>query len=1337
MKLGVRLSSLRISTLFCLGILLLCANGAWAQTSTAGTVAGQVMDEQNAAIAGAEVKVTDTATSTSQTASTNAEGRFVFSQVPPGNYNISFTKQGFAAYQVNSQSVQIGQSLTVNAILKVGSTATTVEVTASAGAELQTMNATVGNTLGGETLRLLPNISRDVTTFAVLQPGVGPTGATAGMQNDQNTYQLDGGNITDDMGGNVTTYTTNFTGLGGAQTNGNASGIIPTPVESIEEFKVSTSNQTSDFNNSSGSQIQLVTKRGTNQFHGAVYAYYFDTAVGAANTWTANHTPATVNGVAYGYTPIVSNHRDRFGAAIGGPMIPKNFLGGKWFFFFNFEGLRFPNSGTYTRNDPSLLMRAGVIQVQNAAGTYLPYNLNPFLVTVSGVTYQPASCANGLCDPRGIGLNPIVNKIWSTQMPLANNPLGGDMYNTQQFLSTIRAPLTSNTYVGRIDHDFNSKWRWYGTYRDLKLVNLTTNQVDIGGVLPGDTLGTPAAVAPRPQQPSFWATGLATTINPSTTNTFVFNYTRQFWQWADANGAPQLPGLGGAVEIGGESAATNALIPYNVNTQSIRQRFWDGQDKLIRDDLTMLKGNHLLGFGGSYQRDYDYHSRTDNGAGVNNQVVYQVANLNQNWTNSPYIPSSVPTSQQSTYETLYDEVLGIVGQPQVMYTRQGSGLNLQAIGTPASDKDIIPTYSTYFYDTWHVKPSFTLTYGLGWNLELPPYELNGSQVEVVDSNGGLLATNDYFNQRQKAALAGSPSSYNPTLGFELVRNVGSGLKYPYNPYYGEFSPRASFAWNPHFSDGILGKIFGSGKTVVRGGYGRIFGRLNGVDLVLVPLLGPGLLQGVTCAGASSSGQCLGTGNVDPTNAFRIGTDGMAAPLPSVAPTLAQPFYPGLGSNPETVDPSALDPNFKPNRTDNFTLTVQRELSSHLQLEVGYIGKIIRNEFAEENLDAVPYMTTLNNQTFAQAYSQLFQAVYFQGVNPANVASQPFFEAALGGSGSAYCAGYSSCTAAVASKNTSLIKGVAVSDLWLAMNKAPSWTLGRTMLDQPLAAGGVGQSTSIGMLTSNGWGNYNAAFATLRTTNFHGVTAISNLTFGRALGTGSSVQATSSETVLTPFDLQTGYGPQTTDIKLLFNIAMFYQPQVFKGQHGVVGHILGGWTFSPLFTAQSGNATAASVSSGTCTDCQAFGEAEPPASVSGLTENAVGWGPYTGGHSAHYGCYGANGVGTTNKFCLSEFTNPAAVINEFRPCVLGYDTSCGGAVNLRGLPQFNMDLSIVKDIGIHREQVGAQVFFLFTNVMNHFQPSGGSLNLSSPATFGVITGQANTPRNLEFGLRIHF
>ena len=1335
------------------------ATSIFGQSSTVGTVSGQVLDEQNAAVPGTEVKLRDITTNATQATVSNDAGRYIFSSVNPGTYNVTFTKQGFSTYEVNAQKVEIGMVLTLNAKLKVGTTSTTVEVTAAAGAELQTMNATVGNTLNGESLLKLPNLGRDVTSMAVLQPATTPTGFTAGSYQDANTYTLDGGNVTDDMAGNTIGYQTNYSGIGGSQGGSIPSGVIPTPIESIEEIKVSVANQTSDFTGSSGAQIQMVTKRGTNAFHGSLYMFYYDNAIGQANSWVNNHTPFTFGSTKYSNTPVdlPKNHRSRFGTAIGGPLSPKDFLGKKWYFFFNFEAMRFPNAVlNSSRTVPTDTMRAGVIFVQNAAGVYTPYNLNNRAVTVDGVTYQPAACPAGSCDPRGLGISPVVSQIWNTQMPLPNNPLGGDTFNTQGFIGPLRTPQTSNNYVGRIDHDFSDRLHWYATYRDYKLVSLTSNQLDIGGVLPGGTLGQFHATAPRPQQPSYWSSGLSASITPSVTNTFVFSFNRQFWQWSDDGGPAQLPGLGGALEIGGESS--NALIPYNVNTQSVRQRFWDGQDKMLKDDLTMIKGNHLFGFGGSYQRNFDFHSRSDNGSGVNNQISYLSTNSGFVWASSaaaagvtnPYIPTTVPSSQISSYETLYAEVTGMLSSTQVMYTRSGAQLNLQPLGTNAFDKSVIPSYAAYFYDTWHARPSFTVTYGLGWNLEMPPYELSGQQVALVDSNNVPIVSADYIAQRKLAAAQGQV--YNPTIAYSLVHNVGTGLKYPYNPFYAEFAPRASMAWNPHFSDGILGKILGNGKTVVRGGYGRIYGRLNGVDLVLVPLLGPGLLQGVTCQNPLSNGSCAGSGVADPTSAFRIGNDGLKAPLAAATPTLSQPFYPGVGSNPETSDPDALDPHFRPDRTDQFTLSLQRELNQHVTLEVGYIGKILRNEYMLINLDSVPYMTNLGGQTFAQAFSQMYQQLVFSGVNPGNVTAQPFIENALGGAGAAYCKGFSSCTAALATAYgtgaSSLIRETAVSDLWNAMSKTANWTLGRTMISQALP-GGSGQATSVGMNTSLGWGNYNSLFVSLRTSSWHGLTANSNFTYGRSLGTSQLAQYNSASTPLSIYDLQSSYGPQNFDYKFIYNFSMYYSPDVYRSQKGVIGHILGGWTISPIFTAISGGGMSVGYSEGSGAGTQAFGEVATGSGTGSTSEEAVGYTPYTGAVGTHYNIAGGTGnniwqgaqqVGTqtSGRFGLNLFSNPAQVYGEFRPCVLGYDTSCGGYYNLRGLPTWNLDTNFIKDIGVYKEHVHAQLFFQITNILNHFQSSGAtSLSLTSPTSFGQIVGQANTPRNMEFGLRIQF
>lgn len=1326
----------------------------WSQATSTSTVTGQATDQTGAAVPGVKVTLRDPATSTQFDTTTNSDGRYVLTNVSVGTYNIIFEKQGFATSRVQQQAVEVGTTLTVNAALEVGSTTTTVEVAAQATAELQTTSASVGSTITAKDLQNLPNLARDAATLAILQPGITPGGNTAGAVQDQNSYTVDGGMNSDDMSGNSTTYVTNFTGLGGTQTGGSTAGAVPVPVESIEEFKVTTFQQSADFNGGLGSQVQMVTKRGTNQFHGSGYEYYFATDVGAANSWTNNHTctpfstqcqsittPAgTGSFPTQGYAnPLPSNHRNRFGASLGGYATP-NVLGGKWYFFFNYEGQRFPNNNVYERAVPSDLMKLGVIQVPiGSSGAYTAFNLNPYAINYQGVTYP--ACSGSYCDPRGIGLNPIVQKIWS-QMPSGNDVTyggsGADQHNVIGYLGSLKTPLTDDIYVGRVDHDFGDKWHFFSSYRFMKLVNLTTNQVDIGGVLPGDTKGIPAATAPRDQLPSLLVGGLTTTISATMTNDFRYSFTRNFWQWGTENAPPQLPGLGGAVEIApGTASATSeytySLIPYNVNTQNIRQRFWDGKDQMFKDDVSKIWGNHILQFGGQYLRNDDYHMRTDNGNGVTNAIVYQVGASGVNFSGFGY-PTGLSSSNQTSFQRLYSEVLGLVTQPQVAYTRSGSNLNIEPVGSVAYEHSIIPSYQLYAADTWHLKPTLTLTYGMSWEAELPPYELNGAQVLPVDANGKVIGETQYLAAREAAALQGQV--YNPVVGFETIR--GTGRKYPYNPVWDQFSPRFAVAWNPKFGNGMLGKVFGDGKTVMRAGYGRIYGRLNGVGLVLVPLLGPGLLQAVTCTNPNIQGVCNGT--VTPSTAFRIGTDGTTAPLPSPTQTLPQPFYPGLNGNPGTTDPSVLDPNYRPEVTDNVTVSIQRAIGNNTTFETGYIGRRITHETQNVNIDAVPYMTTLGGQSFAQAYANIYLslcgAAYCAAAPSSSTVNavpvQPFLEAALGGPNSTYCKGSTSCTAKFVSANVSNFTSTSVSTLWRNLNA--NWVLPQTMMD-------VSQSiTSLSYIASNGYGNYNALYGTFRIRNFHGVSSTSNFTWGRALGTGALTQASSSYTQLDAFNTAANYGSNSFDIKFLYNQATSWEIPYYKTQKGILGHVLGGWVISSIFTAQSGAGEAVSYNeSGVCGGaCQAFGESSS-ANVTANAEEAVEALPYTGGNSAHSNVAGSAGIGTNNPAGVNQFTNPAAVYAQFRPCILGYDTSCGGYYNIRGLPAWNVDGGALKDIGLWKEgRVGATLSFQITNVFNHTVFAGpSSLSLSSPTSFGRITAASNIPRNMEFGLRIHF
>ncbi len=140
-------------------------------------------------------------------------------------------------------------------------------------------------------------------------------------------------------------------------------------------------------------------------------------------------------------------------------------------------------------------------------------------------------------------------------------------------------------------------------------------------------------------------------------NDFHYSYTRNYWSWGDNLAPPQLAGLGAALEIAQGTSATaegtNALIPFNVNTQSIRTRFWDGQDQMLRDDVTWNKAKHLFQMGVTYQHNWNFHTRTDNGVGINNQAVYQVTSTNINFSGSPYIPSTVAAANNNIYAALY------------------------------------------------------------------------------------------------------------------------------------------------------------------------------------------------------------------------------------------------------------------------------------------------------------------------------------------------------------------------------------------------------------------------------------------------------------------------------------------------------------------------------------------------------------------------------------------------------------------------------------------------------------------------------------------------------------
>ncbi len=1341
-------SSLFSCLLLCSAALWLSnAPPAWAQSTSTGTIAGAVTDPSGAVVNGATVTLTDTATKTSRSVTTNDAGRYIFVNVDPGIYDVSISKQGFSTSKTQA-TVKVGVATTVNMALQVGGSNVVVEVTA-AGTELQTMNATVGNTVTSLELDALPSLGRDTSTFVTLQPGVSPDGSVAGAVVDQSYFSLDGGNNTNDMDGSMSVYTASYAGdpTGGIanQSYGvaaGATGVMPTPQDSVEEFKVNTAGQTADFNSSAGAEVKVVTKRGTNAIHGTAYEYYRDNNW-SGNTWDNSYNRDT--GLAAGITGVgglPTFHYSRYGFAAGGPIIPKEILGGKTYLFGNFEGFRFPNSATINRNVPSPALVSGILTDPTTGATY---NLK----TV---------------DPRNIGINPLVQQMWQKYEPASNASCVYslcDGVNVLGYSANVSLPQKSNFAVGRLDHDFSDKWHFMSSYRYYKLTHATTDQVDIGGFFPGDKLGTPSSQSSDPQQAWYLVAGLTTNITSNTTNDFHYSFLRNWWSWSRAGDTPQLPGLGGALEVMGGESATQGLAPFNVNTQQTRTRFWDGHDQMFRDDVSMLKGNHLFQFGGTYQHNFNWHQRTDNGGGINYQPVYQLGVGSSGAGLSSDLGPCATFASTHKCDSVVAAALGIVSISQIAYTRSGPTLTLNPPLTPAFDQSTIPYYNVYFSDTWHMKPTFTLTYGLGWALEMPPVEAQGKQVELVDQNDEPISAQDYLASRKRAALLGQV--YNPEVGFALTGNTGAGLKYPYNPFYGEFSPRFAAAWNPRFdSSSMMGKIFGSQDTVIRGGYGRIYGRLNGVDLVLVPLLGTGLIQPVQCFNNLAAGTC-GSSAGDASTAFRIGVNGLSAPIPAASPTLPQPDFPGYNAIAAGAG-EALDPHFRPNVVDSFDFTIQRQLSRRLTLELGYIGRRITHEYQPININAVPYMMTVGGQKFSSAYASIMTQLGCLGnvaacggaipaktitvnkvtsPNPAytnyfnSLTPQPFFEKGLN---SSYCTGsyagvaFANCTAATAANEAGNFTNAQVWSLWSDLD-AGAFNFPRSMMNTPFncptgnefSCGGQ-LSSGVAVNASVGYGNYNAGFASLKMADWKGLTMQSNFTWSRALGTGALVQATSEYTPDDPFNLSEMYGRQSFDRKFVYNMFMVYQPPFYKGQSGFLGRILGGWTFAPVFTAGAGQPIEVFTTTG---GGQEFGAGDNVNFFG--NENAVPIGPIQSGHA--YVTSGSNSVGT-DGYPVNIFKNPEAAYNNYRNPILGIDTRDGGFGALNGLPYWNMDFSIRKNIRV-AESFAIELQGIFANILNHNQmldPQG--IALYSPGTFGNLLGEAS-PRNIELGARVRF
>lgn len=1282
---------LLVATLCCL-VAAPLVSVAWAQTA-ANNVTGTVTDSTGAVVANATVELKNTRTNAALTTQTDSSGQYVFATVEPGPYAVTVTKAGFARF-VARFDVAIGRGALVNVRLELGAVSQTVEVTAGSAVELQTLDASVGNVITQDALDKIPSLSRDATALLLLQPmaapgfnsaeGNGTGGQVAGARSDQNTFMLDGGDATSNTEGGG-----GYANQAGSGFSAEARASVPTPVESLEEFRVTTNNSTL-FARSAGGSVEMVTRRGSNNWHGAAYEYNQNTVYNA-NTWQLNKA-----GLPRGVW-----QDNRFGARMGGPIWKD-----KAYFFTMYEGRRFKKAAQVTRLVPSSLLKQGILQFKDSTGAVRQYNLATS--TLCGTGTQA-------CDPRGLGLSPIISQIWGFE-PDGTNTSEGDGLNTIGYDFAVPVITHENFAVTRLDYKITPKWDFNSSFRYSVSDGTGAGQVDIGGVRPGDTKGVPVATRALPTQPRFFVAGLTGRLTSQITNDFHYNFLRHWWGWKPTSPFPQVSGLGAAVQIFAESAGSG-LVPMNIDTQNARSRIWNGQDHTFNDYLTWIKGKHLMQFGGEFRREHFFHARDDKVVGALTSPVYFATKSSDNTipaanrpptcdaAASPAITTNcLASGDVGRWNSLYAATTGMISRASQLLTRT-SDFSPNSPGVPLLQDSIVHWYNFHFADSWRITSSFTLTYGLGWGYQSPPYETKGLQTLMIyTATGKEVHIGDYLAQRVAAAEQGQ--MFNPEVGFAAIRSTGR--KYPYDPDYSNIEPRLSLAWNPSFSQGLLGSVFGNRKTVIRAGYGRYSDRLNGVGLVMTPALGIGFGNTVNCRGPRIGGGCAK--GADPTTSFRIGVDGLSVALPSLAP-LTPPLIPGTNSPYETLD-FRIDPHRRVGMEDTWDLSIQREMPWKMLMEVGYVGRVAHHLYGANDLNQIPYMFKAGGQTFADAYDVVAAAVR-AGTAPSVIPVQPWYEAMLAG----HCAAYSSCTAMIAATDTSNILDGLVTDHWEGMVGMFPAALQSTI---PADTQFLIEQIS----TSEGNSNYQAGYISLRKLPTHGVSWQVNYTLSRS---NDNLGINQENVFISPtdgFNKNRDYGASAFDRRHVLNLFFIYDMPFGSGHRlsggSFVNRLIGGWTVTGQFTAASGLPQNVY----DFASCEEMGNG-----YAGFCGAMKPLGGYMKA-SSHY-----NSDGTVTAFSLA----PDAAAAQFRQLLFSDKRTGVGAV--RGFNRWNMDAALTKTIDI-TERVKMRFDAQAVNVFNHMQfedPASTTtgLDISTPGSFGVVSREYGSPRFLNLGLRIQF
>ena len=737
------------------GLVLACilstASSVLAQTATT-SLRGVIRDPSGAIVASASVELLNPATGSTFRAASNSSGLYVFPVVPPARYQITVTAAGFAP-QIVTTELLVGQPATVDFSLSVQAATVNVEVNA-AGQLLNGTDNSIGDSVGNTTIQALPMEGRDPISLLSLQPGVlfigqqagsadSRQGSVAGGRSDQGNITLDG------LDDNDQVFGTAFLG------------VLRSTLDSTQEFNVTTSNGTAAAGRSSGAQVDLVTKSGTNRYHGALYEYYRPT-----NT-VANDFFNKYDQIVQGEPNIPQKYvLNTFGGSLGGFIIRD-----KLFFFFNYEGQRKAIDTVVGATVPTTTFMQQQLQ-------YLDANGNQHLLTSQQIAQLDAACVNNTFNgqpvcPNGPGPNQAIQQYYATVPAVAptTTPILGDGLNSGALFFASPSPATMNTSILKLDYNLSRN-----------------NHLFVRGNLQKDTASGAENLPGQPPSSFFddntkgIAAGYTWTANVNIVNDLRYAYVRQGNQTSGI-------GQGSYVEVAGLTQPTsqtrNTYIHVPLNN--------------IVDTLTWVKHNHTLAFGGNWRMITNQHGTDANS--------FNGASTNAFYASEADLPNPNGVLQGSfaqAWQFAYANMIGIVPEVVSVYNYQiTSPTEATALPTGAfvSRSFRSNEWEWFVQDTWHARRNLNITLGLRHTILQTPWETSGQQVAPT------IDTHAWFLKRQSEAEQGQ--IYEQALSLAPAGKANNAPAY-WPKQKANFAPRVGFAWSP------------SPRTTWRGGFGMYY-----------------------------------------------------------------------------------------------------------------------------------------------------------------------------------------------------------------------------------------------------------------------------------------------------------------------------------------------------------------------------------------------------------------------------------------------------------------------------------------------------------------------------------